>query len=170
MVYIQENQWVVQKFGGTSLGKLLQTISQKIIPQYLETHRVAVVCSAISGSTKALGTTSLLLLAIDQALASRFSPAPLNATIDTIRDEHLKISELIFNNVISPPLSSIRMDLEDGIVEDCEQLRGFLLATQVKPSPSTKHTTSNRIRRPSENFLQLQKTVLLLRVKDWHAV
>jgi len=112
MVYIQEKRWVVQKFGGTSLGKLLQTITQTIIPQYLETYNIAVVCSALSGSTKALGTTSLLLLAIDQALVARGSPATLKVTINTIRDEHLKISKLIFENVNPKIDSALRADLE----------------------------------------------------------
>lgn len=131
MVYIQEKRWVIQKFGGTSLGKLLQTITQTIIPQYLETYSVTVVCSALSGNTKALGTTSLLLLAIDQALVARSSSAPLNATINIIRDEHLKVSKLIFENSYSPSNSGPRADLESDIVADCEQLRDFLLATQV---------------------------------------
>ena len=36
--------------------------------EYIDQHRVAVVCSARSGSTKALGTTNLLLRAASEAL------------------------------------------------------------------------------------------------------
>ena len=36
--------------------------------QYLDQHKVAIVCSARSGSTKALGTTNLLLKAASQAI------------------------------------------------------------------------------------------------------
>lgn len=44
---------------------------------YLENHRLAIVCSARSGSTKALGTTNLLLQAAKEALSSELdSPGP----------------------------------------------------------------------------------------------
>jgi len=38
--------------------------------EYINNHKVAIVCSARSGSTKALGTTSLLLRAASEALRS----------------------------------------------------------------------------------------------------
>jgi aspartate kinase len=38
--------------------------------KYINDHKVAIVCSARSGSTKALGTTSLLLRAASEALRS----------------------------------------------------------------------------------------------------
>ena len=41
---------------------------------YLDQHKVAVVCSARSGSTKALGTTNLLLKAASEALQRTRSP------------------------------------------------------------------------------------------------
>ena len=67
--------WVVQKYGGTSIGKFLPTIVDSITPSYLKTNRVVIVCSARSGKTKALGTTNLLLQASSQAMAM----APINA-------------------------------------------------------------------------------------------
>ncbi len=42
--------------------------------QYLDQHKVAVVCSARSGSTKALGTTNLLLKAASEALSQSKAP------------------------------------------------------------------------------------------------
>jgi hypothetical protein len=62
---LQHKQWIVQKYGGTSLGKLLPTITGTIIPHYLETHNVAVVFSATSGTSTSLGAASLLIKAID---------------------------------------------------------------------------------------------------------
>ncbi|GHJ85499.1 hypothetical protein NliqN6_1901 [Naganishia liquefaciens] len=59
--------WVVQKFGGTSVGKSLDNIVI-IADSYLAQHKVAIVCSARSGTTKALGTTNLLLQASKEAL------------------------------------------------------------------------------------------------------
>jgi len=62
--------WLVQKFGGTSVGKFPVKIAREVVATYLRpaTHRLALVCSARSGSTKATGTTSLLLKAADEAL------------------------------------------------------------------------------------------------------
>ncbi|CAL1708709.1 unnamed protein product [Somion occarium] len=61
-------QWIVQKFGGTSVGKFAVKIAEEIVSEYLDQHKVAIVCSARSGSTKALGTTNLLLKAASEAL------------------------------------------------------------------------------------------------------
>lgn len=65
-----ESVWIVQKYGGTSVGKQLATISNVIAPSYLANKncRLAIVCSARSGKTKALGTTNLLLQAAKEAL------------------------------------------------------------------------------------------------------
>jgi aspartate kinase len=41
---------------------------------YIDQHKVAIVCSARSGSTKALGTTNLLLRSASQALKRRGTP------------------------------------------------------------------------------------------------
>ncbi|KAK0555089.1 Aspartokinase [Tilletia horrida] len=60
--------WIVQKYGGTSVGKFLPAIAQNIAPSYLHNNRLIIVCSARSGQTKALGTTNLLLQAATQAL------------------------------------------------------------------------------------------------------
>lgn len=72
--------WVVQKYGGTSVGKFLGNIGS-IAESYLPTHRVAIVCSARSGTTKALGTTNLLLKASQEAL--RPAPTPSAAGINS---------------------------------------------------------------------------------------
>jgi aspartate kinase len=80
-------QWLVQKFGGTSVGKFPVQIAEDIVAcaplsfdqststhacfsyrNYIDQHKVAIVCSARSGSTKALGTTNLLLRASAEAL------------------------------------------------------------------------------------------------------
>lgn len=61
-------RWLVQKFGGTSVGKFAVKIASDIVSNYIDDHKVAIVCSARSGSTKALGTTNLLLKASSEAL------------------------------------------------------------------------------------------------------
>ncbi|KZT27990.1 aspartate kinase [Neolentinus lepideus HHB14362 ss-1] len=61
-------KWLVQKYGGTSVGKFATKIAQDIVSGYLDQNKVAIVCSARSGKTKALGTTNLLLRAASEAL------------------------------------------------------------------------------------------------------
>ena len=50
--------WIVQKFGGTSVGKAPDVIAGQIVKQWLETHRVVAVFSARSGESKLAGTTN----------------------------------------------------------------------------------------------------------------
>ncbi|WVR07616.1 hypothetical protein IAU60_004658 [Kwoniella sp. DSM 27419] len=67
--------WVVQKYGGTSVGKSLDSITN-IVESYIRNGtRVALVCSARSSQTKALGTTNLLLQASREALSPPSGPA-----------------------------------------------------------------------------------------------
>ena len=49
--------WLVQKYGGTSIGKFPQEIAN-IICNDLKRNRLAVVCSARSSGVKAEGTTT----------------------------------------------------------------------------------------------------------------
>ncbi|CAE6499932.1 unnamed protein product [Rhizoctonia solani] len=61
-------RWVIQKFGGTSVGKFAAKIAEEVVPAYIAEDKVVLVCSARSGSTKALGTTNLLLKAATETL------------------------------------------------------------------------------------------------------
>ncbi|GKT71167.1 aspartate kinase [Colletotrichum tofieldiae] len=126
--------WLVQKYGGTSLGKLLETICSKIIPSHLRDYNLVVVCSALSGSTKASGTTSLLLECIGHAEAGLPAQAQLNRTIDAIRDSHVLLLEkhLVNSNGTRSDLCHDIFDTtKTVIVKECESLRGFLLAAQI---------------------------------------
>ena len=53
----EDRDWVVQKYGGTSVGKFPEEITE-IICNELERNRIAVVCSARSSGIKADGTTT----------------------------------------------------------------------------------------------------------------
>ncbi|KAL5330303.1 hypothetical protein ACEPPN_003829 [Leptodophora sp. 'Broadleaf-Isolate-01'] len=131
--------WIVQKYGGTSLGKLLFEITSSIIPSYLEHSNVAVVCSAISGTEKSKGTTSLLIKAIDCAMnADR--EGELRETIDVIRDEHLVIIQEMRSSAGKVVYESVFEEVEVGIRRECEELRGFLSAAQTigELSPRSK--------------------------------
>ena len=66
-------RWLVQKFGGMSVGKFAVKIARDVVllchnpsptplgGSYIDNHKVTVVCSARSGPKKALGTTNLLM-------------------------------------------------------------------------------------------------------------
>ncbi|OHW98028.1 aspartate kinase [Colletotrichum incanum] len=126
--------WLVQKYGGTSLGKLLESICSKIIPSHLRDYNLVVVCSALSGSTKASGTTSLLLECIAHAEAGLSAQAQLNRTIDAIRDSHVLLLEkhLVNSNGTRSDLCHDIFDTTKTVIfKECEGLRGFLLAAQI---------------------------------------
>ena len=140
--------WVVQKYGGTSVGKFLDAIVRDVTPSYLVSNRVVIVCSARSGRTKALGTTSLLLKAASQAMEGAPSREPslsssfgnlgnlaqadeshrthYDRTVDMILDEHIEAARAALPN--SPDLLA---QLEADIMQDCDQLRAFLGAAQI---------------------------------------
>ena len=50
--------WIIQKFGGTSVGKFPKKIARDIVKANIYEHQVAIVCSARSTDTKAEGTTN----------------------------------------------------------------------------------------------------------------
>lgn len=124
--------WVVQKYGGTSLGKLLNEITRKIIPSSLEHDRVAVVCSARSGTTKSTGTTKLLLEAIACATdPSLGSGERLDHVISTIRDQHLEAVSSAVDHESRDACGKPTQELELSMIEECESLRTFLHAART---------------------------------------
>ena len=64
--------WIVQKFGGTSVGKFAEKIAEDVVSYFplsdaevklmgrshIKNNRIALVCSARSAATKAEGTTN----------------------------------------------------------------------------------------------------------------
>ncbi|KAF2734892.1 aspartate kinase [Polyplosphaeria fusca] len=126
MTKSQSKPWIVQKYGGTSVGKLLDTITGSILPEHLQDYNVAVVCSARSGTSKSKGTTSLLLDAIKLATSSKADTSELDHVIDVIKGEHLQAAA---NEITSEDSADILSNLQLLIQKDCEQLRTFLKAT-----------------------------------------
>jgi len=130
MGLIKTRPWIVQKYGGTSIGKLLDQITGTIIPDYIQRFEVAVVCSARSGTKKAAGTTSLLLEAIRLATSSETSTLELDRVIDVIKQEHLEAASIIVGgNEGREANKTVFDELRGSIENDCEHLRSFLKAT-----------------------------------------
>ncbi|XDT41400.1 Aspartokinase signature [Nakaseomyces glabratus] len=90
------SNWVVQKFGGTSVGKFPVQIVDEIVKYYSSSKQdggfdndVAVVCSARSSYTKQEGTTSRLLKCCDLASQDQ----EYSDIIETIRQDHVSNAE-----------------------------------------------------------------------------
>ncbi|KAI0539915.1 aspartate kinase [Xylaria digitata] len=134
-----DKPWLVQKYGGTSLGKLMDTICGRIIPDHAENHKLVVVCSALSGTLKAKGTTSLLLECIALAEAGADAQQKLIELICLIRDNHLAILDSILEAQAQPTFEAYDIP-RLTIVKECEDLKKFLLAAQVvgELSPRSK--------------------------------
>ncbi|OTA94547.1 hypothetical protein M434DRAFT_394607 [Hypoxylon sp. CO27-5] len=129
---METKPWLVQKYGGTSLGKLLETICATIIPQYATGHNLIVVCSAFSGTVKASGTTSLLLQCISYAELGVDSQKRLIDVVDLIKDNHLNVLQA-FARSPSRIASHAKIfdDTASAIKKECEGLKRFLLAAQI---------------------------------------
>ena len=120
--YNGARSWVVQKFGGTSIGKFATTIASDIIGRWLETQNVVAVCSARSGSFKAAGTTNRLLRASKDA-ANR-NTEDYHSVINQICADHL---EQVDAHISSPEIQSRTTAQING---ECARLRKFLGAIQ----------------------------------------
>ncbi|KAI2639690.1 aspartate kinase [Hypomontagnella submonticulosa] len=132
--------WLVQKYGGTSLGKLLDSICCNIIPQYNIEHNLIVVCSAFSGTLKASGTTSLLIKCISYAELGVDSQKLVDL-VDVIKDNHLNVLAAFAGSPERVAADSqIFEHTASGIRKECEALKSFLLAAQIvgELSPRSK--------------------------------
>jgi aspartate kinase len=139
MPHSEHKSWIVQKYGGTSIGKLLPQITESIIPSYCQLHRVAVVCSARSGATKSTGTTSLLLDAICIASSNKARSRDIEQIIARIRDEHLAAAE----EAVGKIATAILKNVHNHIRRDCEKLRDLLEATLMLGEISNR--TADRV-------------------------
>ncbi|KAJ5414488.1 hypothetical protein N7509_001115 [Penicillium cosmopolitanum] len=117
------SNWVVQKFGGTSVGKFALNIIQQVVEPSLIDNRVAVVCSARSSSTKAEGTTNRLLRAARDAENSH--SRQYEVLVEAVRLEHTAVAQEQLKSV----------DLKEQVVSDingeCERVLKVLEAAQT---------------------------------------
>lgn len=114
---------IVQKFGGTSIGRPERMINvAKIVQKTLaEDKKVAVVLSAMSGGVKIEGTTSNLMKAADEAIKG----GSYYKIIDLLQDNHLDTVE----KTITDP--AIKETLVDELKAEFQKLKSFLDAIQV---------------------------------------
>ncbi|KAI9258546.1 Aspartate/glutamate/uridylate kinase [Sporodiniella umbellata] len=124
--------WIVQKFGGTSVGKFLDNIANQVIKEYVKQNRLVVVCSARSGKDKLTGTTNRLIRAANDALKP--GSQEYLTLIQDLLEDHLAAAAAMVHD------QTIRLALEQDIQADCDRLKSFLEAAQIinEISPRSK--------------------------------
>ncbi|KAF2275299.1 aspartate kinase [Westerdykella ornata] len=90
--------WIVQKFGGTAVGKYAENICQ-VVKTSLKENRTAIVCSARSNNTKLEGTTNRLLRCA--RAAEKPGSRGYDDIIEAIRADHVQAAE---NTIASPEI------------------------------------------------------------------
>ena len=114
-------KYVVQKFGGTSLGKAdrMRSVAE-IVKNTLENDRVVLALSAMSSYIKAEGTTSRLIEAADAALAKK----EFYKIIDSIAEHHLSAIDELMTGAFHEQVS-------EKIKEELHGLKSFLGAISI---------------------------------------
>ncbi|KAL7949174.1 Aspartate/glutamate/uridylate kinase [Trichoderma barbatum] len=126
--------WVVQKFGGTSVGKFPDKIARDIVRASLSHNRVVVVCSARSTGKKAEGTTSRLL-AVYTKLKSIATPISseekqqelIEQAAGLIKDvchDHVAATETFVKD------PELRETLVSKLKAECQELIEYIMATR----------------------------------------
>ncbi|AMD20007.1 HCL144Wp [Eremothecium sinecaudum] len=120
----QKSNWIVQKFGGTSIGKFAENIVRDIIKVNSadKINKVAVVCSARSSYTKSEGTTSRLLEACN--LASNNDQSFQNV-LQLVRDDHIKNAEIYIQD------EELRLQLIEDTNSEMDLVERYLQASQI---------------------------------------
>ncbi|KAF8750411.1 Aspartate kinase [Rhizoctonia solani] len=131
-------RWVIQKFGGTSVGKFAAKIAEEVVPCVLPTPKRISQPHTPSFSRAASPGTGLDRLAARKAGGSPprepSPPTPVSAntipisfsrTVDLICSEHVTAAR----ELIRDP--DLLRELEHEIVRDCDSLRAFLAAAQL---------------------------------------
>ncbi|KAH9904708.1 aspartate kinase [Xylariomycetidae sp. FL2044] len=126
--------WVVQKFGGTSVGKFPNHIAEDIVRANLGSNKIAVVCSARSSGKKVTGTTSRLL-----EIYKQLRDIAAATSNDTTQHELVEVSKSIIRDICNDHILAVREfvknpDLQKAvqtdIEEDCQELIDYIIAAK----------------------------------------
>ncbi|OAA52045.1 Aspartate kinase domain protein [Metarhizium rileyi] len=128
--------WIVQKFGGTSVGKFPDKIARDIIKASLLKHRVVVVCSARSTGKKAEGTTSRLLAVykILKEVGLAYATCSPEEQLALIEQAKGLITDICNDHVFAAEAyiqdSSLRESLARRIEAECQELIEYIVAAK----------------------------------------
>lgn len=89
------------------------------------------------------------------------APAVFNSTVDIIRSEHITAARAAIRD------SEILRELELEIDRDCDGLRSFLFATQVRHNEHSLTASANVKCRSSMRSRQDRGTILLVLENGW---
>ncbi|RYP42371.1 hypothetical protein DL767_000293 [Monosporascus sp. MG133] len=128
------NGWIIQKFGGTSVGKFPDKIVEDIVRASLASNKIVVVCSARSSGKKVTGTTSRLLEVykkLRSLCAATSDECTQNALFDEAKglvldicNEHVYAVQSFIKN------SDIQMKVSKDIEDDCQELIDYVIAAK----------------------------------------
>lgn len=120
--------WIIQKYGGTSLGKYLDKITEEVVPGYLPDYCIAIVCSALSSTQKSAGTTTLLLSALELATDTSDNENEIICLVDKIRSQNLEAIYKLVAEAKSPPLHEQSRKVMSNLYLTCDDLSTYLLS------------------------------------------
>ncbi|OAA64549.1 cohesin complex subunit [Niveomyces insectorum RCEF 264] len=127
--------WIVQKFGGTSVGKFPNKIAEDIVRRYLSSgSRVVVVCSARSAGKKVAGTTSRLLEVVRRLQllgpAAAASDEPAQAALVAAAQQLIQdiCNEHVFTADASVADPALRAALREELEAECRELAEYVAA------------------------------------------
>ncbi|KAH7033429.1 aspartate kinase [Microdochium trichocladiopsis] len=128
------NGWVVQKFGGTSVGKFPENIAESIVRANLASNKIVVVCSARSTGKKVTGTTSRLL-EIHRKLREIAAATSAEDTQSALLDEAKIIIQDICNEHVLAikavvKTEELQKNVVQSIEEDCQGLIDYIIAAK----------------------------------------
>ncbi|CCF60685.1 hypothetical protein KAFR_0L00780 [Kazachstania africana CBS 2517] len=129
---LDTTNWIVQKFGGTSVGKFPVQIVDEIIKFYSQSlnNNVTIVCSARSSYTKVEGTTSRLIKCCD--LASQ--ELEFDDVIEVIKQDHIDNAEKYINDPV------LQTRLVTDTTNELKLVKKYLDASKVLGEVSTRTT------------------------------
>ncbi|KAI1761351.1 aspartate kinase [Hypoxylon sp. FL1150] len=126
--------WIIQKFGGTSVGKFPDIIAEDIVRSNLKSNKIAVVCSARSSGKKVTGTTSRLLeiykhlRSISAATNNEVTQNQLlhaaKSIITDICEDHVLAAKSFVKN------PELQKAVTSEIEEDCQELVDYIIAAK----------------------------------------
>ncbi|RKF74216.1 Aspartate kinase FUB3 [Golovinomyces cichoracearum] len=136
--------WVVQKFGGTSIGKFANNIAQDIVRYEanlafgrngLEKSNIAVVCSARSSGKKVEGTTSRLLEILDLLRVANSTKDRDSWQYEKITNHYESLVRLICEDHIKAAQREIRdpnilSNLIKNIESECKEIFDYRIAAE----------------------------------------
>lgn len=156
--------WVVQKYGGTSVGKFPVKIAEEIVLQGLARNRIAIVCSARSTDTKSEGTTTRLLRAARDVLDK--GSKKYADIVDAIEQDHVEAGRRDIPTKDDGDGGEILKKYEEDVHEVCEGLLMILQSAQVLKdlTPQTKDMVCRS--QTLNSSISVRRIVRELRIRD----